>query len=547
MRNCKIALRRMTLWIAAVVVMTLWAAAADLTASTPGEFYSALEQSLRSQDDRFSIAYTGDRTELDLPDQNPLAYALRNMSARSPDGPDNADYPALNVSDGQMGWLDGAYYFTIDYLATPEQLDEVARQAAEIVDSLQLEGEDAYTRIKLLYEYVCTHFTYDDTLTKYSAYDGLTTGSMVCQGYALLTSQVMWEAGIPCRIITGTSAGENHAWNIVELDGVWYNLDTTWDAADEAGGVMHWVYFLKNQEDFLGHKRYSPYVSQEYDEAHPMAEESLELPQVLLTLNGSGVSNLVMRAGMPVQLEASLSNGRKVDLAWSSGNADLVSVTDEGWISASGVGSTVLTIGNADDRGIISAQLPVTVVDLRTASPWAYETVTEYYLAQMLPHSLCTGFQQPLTRAELARLCYQFIQQQRGWGTVVYTNPFTDLEDCPDLLQILCCRSIGLMMGTSDTTFSPDAPVTREQAAVVLSRLMAYLEDWEVEDETLPYADAGGISPWARISVAAVTEAGVMQGSGGNFHPQQPMTLEQMVVALCRVYAVYAADPAAAA
>ena len=179
MKHCKRFLRRAALLIVLAAVLTACALAADAEAATPAEFYSALEQNLKAQKGNFSIAYTGDRQELGLPENDALGPVLRNMSARSEDGPDNADYPALNVSEGQMGWLDGAYYFDIEYLATQAELDEVSRRAEEIVGSFRLEDEDEFTKVKLLYEYVCTHYTYDDTLTRFSAYDGLTTGSMV--------------------------------------------------------------------------------------------------------------------------------------------------------------------------------------------------------------------------------------------------------------------------------------------------------------------------------------------------------------------------------
>ena len=118
MELCKRFLRRTVLLLAVLTALVIAAAAADYTADNADAFYKALETALKAQKDNFSIAYTGDRAELGLPDDRALGNPLRTMSARSADGPDNADYPALNVEDGQMGYLDGAYYFDIDYLAT---------------------------------------------------------------------------------------------------------------------------------------------------------------------------------------------------------------------------------------------------------------------------------------------------------------------------------------------------------------------------------------------------------------------------------------------
>ena len=97
-KHCKRFLRRAALLIVLAAVLTVCALAADAEAATPAEFYSALEQNLKAQKGNFSIAYTGDRQELGLPENDALGPVLRNMSARSEDGPDNADYPALNLS-----------------------------------------------------------------------------------------------------------------------------------------------------------------------------------------------------------------------------------------------------------------------------------------------------------------------------------------------------------------------------------------------------------------------------------------------------------------
>lgn len=548
MELCKRFLRRTALLLAVLTALVIAAAAADASAANADEFYKALETALKAQDDNFSIAYTGDKAELGLSDDRSLGQALRTMSARSEDGPDNADYPALNVEDGQMGWLDGAYYFDIDYLATQEEIDEVTRRAGEIVDSFDLSGEDDYTKVKLLYEYICTHYTYDDTLTKFSAYDGLTTGSMVCQGYALLTYKVMWSAGVPCRIVTGVSQQENHAWNIVKLGGVWYNLDTTWDAADEIGGVMHWDYFLKSEEDFVGHTRFDPYITDAYERAHPMAKESMELPKVTVMVGDSPVVNLVVRAGVEVQLVAQPPKGMDSEIQWSSSDPDLIDVTADGRLTASGLGNVVLTATLEGNRGVISAQVPTQIVDLRQASAWAYQDVTDYYLAQLLPVTLCSDFQQGITRAELARLLYQFVLEVRGWDAMVISTSFTDIGESPDFLQILRCESIGLMEGTSETTFSPDSVVTREQAAVVLSRLAAYLGGETPETAGLAYSDADAIAPWALEAVDAMTSQGVLQGDDtGSFQPDSAMTREQMFVALWRLYGALELSPAEAA
>lgn len=63
------------------------------------------------------------------------------------------------------------------------------------------------------------------------------TGDMrpVCEGYAKAFKVLCDAANIPCVITTGNAYSapganpESHSWNIVQIDGVWYLMDVTWN------------------------------------------------------------------------------------------------------------------------------------------------------------------------------------------------------------------------------------------------------------------------------------------------------------------------------
>lgn len=65
----------------------------------------------------------------------------------------------------------------------------------------------------------------------------------VCQGYAEAYYYYMKKLGIPCELVSSS----NHAWNQIQLDGKWYQVDCTWDDPtwDVPGRVQH-TYFLKS-------------------------------------------------------------------------------------------------------------------------------------------------------------------------------------------------------------------------------------------------------------------------------------------------------------
>lgn len=76
----------------------------------------------------------------------------------------------------------------------------------------------------------------------------------------------------------------------------------------------------------------------------------------------------------------------------------------------------------------------------------------------------------PITREEMAVLLVRAL----GFGEIAglaqdTALPFTDAAANRGYLAL--CRDFSLLSGTSETTFSPDAPATREQAAAVLMRL----------------------------------------------------------------------------
>lgn len=80
-----------------------------------------------------------------------------------------------------------------------------------------------------------------------SAYSALVDGDTVCAGYARAFQYLMHQLGIPCYYCTGYS-GEDHAWNIVQIGGAYYNVDVTWDDTDPATVD----YFNKTDAELVG-------------------------------------------------------------------------------------------------------------------------------------------------------------------------------------------------------------------------------------------------------------------------------------------------------
>ncbi len=177
------------------------------------------------------------------------------------------------------------FSYTIDifpgYFTAPKQEKIVDEKVSEIINELDLQGKSGYEKICAVYNYIYENVKYDKVHKKNphyhlksTAYGALVNGCACCQGYSVLMYRLLREAGVSARVITGSAVREGgneyHAWNIVRLDDVYYNIDVTWDSL--SGTHDH---FLKNDPCFADtHIRDDQYSTSEFYEKYPMSENS---------------------------------------------------------------------------------------------------------------------------------------------------------------------------------------------------------------------------------------------------------------------------------
>ena len=149
--------------------------------------------------------------------------------------------------------------YTVMWYTTSQQETQLNSYIkTTILPQLALGGKTTYQKVQAIYNWITKNVRYDyahlnDSTYKlqYTAYAAAINKTAVCQGYANLFYRLANDAGIDCRIITGTADGGNgvwgpHAWNIVKMDdGNYYCLDATWDE-----GRSSYSYFLKGTAAF---------------------------------------------------------------------------------------------------------------------------------------------------------------------------------------------------------------------------------------------------------------------------------------------------------
>ena len=89
----------------------------------------------------------------------------------------------------------------------------------------------------------------------------------------------------------------------------------------------------------------------------------------------------------------------------------------------------------------------------------------------------------------------------------------------------------GILQG-ADGKFSPDGTLTRAQMATILSRLLAL-----PEASSYGFTDVAA-GDWFADAIDRCAAAGIMQGTGGKAEPNAPITREQAMVMLCRALGI---------
>lgn len=109
-----------------------------------------------------------------------------------------------------------------------------------------------YSKELALYTWLTGNVSYDQShyskrgapRTSYEPYGPLIRGRGVCLGYASTFQLLMDMADVECITVTGAAFRnrENHAWNMVKLNGSWYCTDATWDTSN-GGEIGSFLYF----------------------------------------------------------------------------------------------------------------------------------------------------------------------------------------------------------------------------------------------------------------------------------------------------------------
>jgi len=271
--------KRILALVMVIVLLGIPVSANAQTYTTKSQVYTTVKKNLMAHKSGFKIDMNV-KTMNELRKGKDLMYTVFAMDDKTTSK--DFDYLKLNVDSWRESWkwsnTTGAASLTItvQYATTVEQEKAVDKKVASILKSLNLKGKSDYQKVKAIHNYIINQVSYDKSLKKHTAYNALINKSVVCEGYSLAAYRLFLDAGLSSRVITGKADGGAHSWNIVKVNGKWYNIDLTWDDPITSNGksVLRYDYFLKNNKAFQDHIRDAEFKTDAFNKAYPMASSS---------------------------------------------------------------------------------------------------------------------------------------------------------------------------------------------------------------------------------------------------------------------------------
>lgn len=149
------------------------------------------------------------------------------------------------------------------------------------------------------------------------------------------------------------------------------------------------------------------------------------------------------------------------------------------------------------------------------ASEWAEPELKEASKQNLIPEIFDeANLTKNITRKEFAYTVVKMYEKITGQKAVpIAKNPFTDTKD----KEVLKAYNIGITNGTSDTTFSPDALITREQMATMMTRALTKAgKDTSRPESAKLFADDSEFSEYAKDSIYYMSYIEIIKGVGEN-------------------------------
>ena len=426
---------------------------------------------------------------------------------------------------------DGSYYFDENSVALNSQ-SYAEKVNAQIYKGTAVLRQD-------LESYFGFFPWYDSQMTVGSyAYNIMMTRNGNCLHYAALLTVLLGHLGFDCRIIDGVFLNADgstpiHKWNYVLVDGTYYWLDVRMDHANyKRTGKINYQYFMiadtaaweRNHQwdheysDIL--RQNAGAVASLYNETASKYENAKEITVVASrsgTASGGGkyfVDDTAVLMARP--------NNFEQFVGWYDAWGNLVS-TDMTYSFSVNNNATFYALFEGD----VFADIP--------ANSWYLDEVIEAYGRNLVNGMTSvtfegkTEFTRAMVATILARITGDDITQSAQ-------SPFTDVpQGAWYASAVNWAYENGVVLGRTDTTFDPNALVTRQEFVTMAIR---YLNSKGYTEQAvqLNYTDNNDISEYAREYIGVAQAMGLVDGyPDGSIKPKGTLTRAEGTVIVLRI------------
>lgn len=371
------------------------------------------------------------------------------------------------------------YGFELPYGGQEEAMRTEMMQEAQKVADEAARQPDTYSKLKVAHDLLAQRSSYNhvrptekEEILSHSAYSGLIGGDIydpVCDGYSKAMKLVCDLLDIPCVCVSSAT----HMWNNVLMDdGLWYNLDLTWDDGQDRLGV--YTYFL------IGSKTRAQGQIFDQQESHvewdAYKAENITVPgKIYPTKSREAYVYIGQDYPQPTFPDV------KRD-AWYFDNVELVAGL--GYFSGDAKGNFL------PNKTITRAEFVKAVANVQGIDLTPYQGVesfpdvpTRAWYAPVVAWAKETGAMQgsggkfrpgdPITRQEMCLvLCNAFDLDAGGAGVADFPDDAVIAGWARDAVYI--CAAVGLVKGDDKGSFHPRNNTKRSEAAALFARYAQY-------------------------------------------------------------------------
>lgn len=170
----------------------------------------------------------------------------------------------------------------------------------------------------------------------------------------------------------------------------------------------------------------------------------------------------------------------------------------------------------------------------QNASAWSEEELKLASRNGFIPPCMQADMKLQMSREEFTEIIIRVYEKNQDMHLIVGDNPYKDTDN----ESVIKATSLGIVQGVGHGCFAPKDNVTRQEMAVIFTRLLEKLDyaTGDINAMTL-FDDHDEISDWAVESVYKLQGFGLVEGVGNNkFTPKTNATREQGAVVGQRLY-----------